>query len=143
MAYIAQTRGLKTRRRRQRGAAMAEMALVLPVYFMFCWSFFLFSFILFGYCNATYASKIAARYAAFHGSTSYSPCTSAQLKAIASQYLWGAPANGATVTTSWPNGSSIGSWVTVEITITYTTGIPFSSLKSVTIGTAATEMILQ
>jgi hypothetical protein len=86
---------------------------------------------------------MTARYAAYHGSSSPSPCTSAQLSTIASQYLWGAPSGGLTVSSTWPFGSNIGEYVTVNIKMVYTTGIPFSSLKSVTIGTTATEIILE
>ncbi len=119
--------------RRQRGAAMAEMAFVLPVFFLLCWGFMVFAFILFGYCSATYAAKVAVRYASMHGSSSPSPCTSAQLTAIAQQYLWGAPANGVTITPV----------LTSNIKIVYPTGIPFSSLRSVTIGTTAQEVVLE
>ncbi len=125
---------------------MAEMAFVLPVFFLLCWGFIMFAFILFGYCSATYAAKIAVRYAASHGSTSASPSTSAQITAIAQQYLWGAPANGVTITPSFTMGTDVGSvggYTSVSITIVYPTGIPFSSLRSVTIGTMATELVLE
>jgi len=128
--------------RRQRGAAMAEMAFVLPIFFLLCWGFMVFAFILFGYCSATYAAKVAVRYASMHGSSSPSPCTSAQLTAIAQQYLWGAPANGVTITPVLTS-NSIGGVVSVNIKIVYPTGIPFSSLRSVTIGTTAQEVVLE
>jgi Flp pilus assembly protein TadG len=143
MADTASPEARGTHRRTQRGAATVEMALVLPVYLALCWGIIVFSFILFGFCNATYASRVAVRYAAFHGSSSHSPCTTAQVQAIATQYLFGAPKNGFTVTPSWPNGSDIYDWATVTITITYPTGIPYFSLKSVTVGATATEMIME
>ncbi len=121
---------------------MVEMALVLPVFFLFCWGFIMIAFVLFGYCSATYAAKLAVRYASVHGSSSPSPCTSAQLTAIAHQYLWGAPANGLTISPAW-SSTNIGGTVSVNITIVYPTGIPFSSLRSVTIGTTAQEVVLE
>jgi len=124
------------------GAAMAEMALVLPVFFLLCWGFIEFAFILFGYCSATYAAKIAVRYAAVHGSSSPSPCTSPQVTAIAKQFVWGAPANGLTITPVLTS-NDIGGVVSVNIKIVYPTGIPFSSLRSVTIGTTAQEIVLE
>jgi len=123
---------------------MAEMALVLPVFFLFCWGFIMIAFVLFGYCSATYAAKLAVRYASVHGSSSPSPVTSAQLTAIAQQYLWGAPANGLTITPGWiNNNNNIGGTVSVNIKIVYPTGIPFSNLRSVTIGTTAQEVVLE
>jgi Flp pilus assembly protein TadG len=119
------------------------MALVLPVFFLFCWGFMVLSFVLMGYGNATYASKMAARYAVMHGNTSPSPFTTAQLKAIAYQYLWGAPSATSTFVVIQTNGMNIGSAVNVGITVVYPTGIPFSSLSSVTIGASTTEVILE
>jgi hypothetical protein len=101
------------------------------------------SFVLMGYCNATYASKMAARYAVLHGNTSPSPFTTAQLQAVAFQYLWGAPAATSTVVVIQTNGMNIGSAVNVGVTVIYATGIPFSSLSSVTIGASTTEIILE
>ncbi len=117
--------------------------MVLPVFFLLCWGFLVISFVLMGYCNATYASKMAARYAVLHGNTSPSPFTTAQLRAIAFQYLWGAPAATSTFVVIQTNGMNIGSAVNVSITVVYPTGIPFSSLSSVTIGTSTTEIILE
>jgi Flp pilus assembly protein TadG len=131
------------KRQATRGAAMVEMAFVLPVYLLLCWGFLNFSWILFGYGNATYASKFTARYAAYHGATSASPCSNLSLQTIAKQYLWGTPQNGVTITAAWPSGNSPGNWVSLNIKVVYPTGIPFSSLQSVTIGTTATEIILE
>jgi Flp pilus assembly protein TadG len=122
---------------------MIEMALALPIYFLLVYGVIQLSYVLFGYCNATYACRMAARYAAIHGTGSTSACTSAQLKTIALRYLWGAPASGTTVTSTWAPDNNPGSTVTVAITLVYPTAIPFSSLAQVTIGTAAQAIILQ
>jgi hypothetical protein len=59
------------------------------------------------------------------------------------RYLWGAPATGTTVTSSWTPDNNPGSTVTVSITIIYPTAIPFSSLSQVTVGTSDQAIILQ
>jgi Flp pilus assembly protein TadG len=127
----------------QRGAAMVEMALALPIYFLLVYGVIQLSFVLFGFCNATYACRMAARYAAVHGAGSTSACTSAQLKTIVMRYLWGAPSTGTTVNSTWTPDNNPGSTVTVSITIIYPTAIPFSSLSQVTVGTSDQAIILQ
>jgi Flp pilus assembly protein TadG len=133
------------RRARQRGSAMIEMALVLPVYFMLVFGMVQLCFILFGYCNATYASRQAARYAAVHGTGATYTCTSTDIQNVALQYLWGAPKNGVTISTSWPDTTTNNpnNYVTVTISLVYPTGIPFSKISSIVVGTSATAWILQ
>jgi len=131
------------RRANARGIAMLEIALVLPIYFLLVYGVFQISLVLFGYCNATNACRMAGRYAAVHGSGSTSACTSADLKTIALRYLWGAPAKGTTVTSTWSPDNNPGSVVTVKITLVFPTAIPFSSLSSITVGTADQAVILQ
>ena len=143
LTAISPARTRDARRKNQRGASTVEAAFVLPTYLLLCFGFVTFAWIMFGYCNATYAARITARYAAVHGSSSPSPCTNSSLSTLANSYLWGAPANGVTVASSWPNGKNIYDWVTVNITLVYPTGIPFASLSSITVGTSATEMITE
>jgi Flp pilus assembly protein TadG len=131
------------RRDGQRGTAMMEMALILPIYFLLVYGVILICYVLFGYCNATYASRIAARYGAVHGTGSTYQCTSTDLQNLAKQFLWGAPANGTTITPSWSPDNNPGSSVTVTIKLVYPTAIPFSSIRQVTVGTSAQEVILQ
>ncbi len=131
------------RRMKQRGTAMVEMALILPVYFLLVYGTIQFCWVMFGYCNATYACRQAARYAAVHGTGAPYTCTSTDVKNVASQYLWGAPKNGITINSSWPSGNSPNHYLTVTISLVYPTGIPFSSISSIIVGTSATEWILQ
>jgi len=122
---------------------MIEMALVLPVYFLLVFGTMQLCFVLFGYCNATYACRQAARFAAVHGTGSTYTCTNADLQKIAKQYLWGTPPLGTTITTSWYPDNNPGSSVTVKISVVYPTVIPFSRLSTITVGTAAQALILQ
>lgn len=122
---------------------MVEMALVLPVYFILVFGMVQLCFILFGYCNATYACRQAARYAAVHGSGAVYTCTTTDVANVAKQYLWGAPKNGVTVSTTWPSGNNPNSYVNVMITLVYPSAIPFSKMSTITVGTASTAWILQ
>jgi Flp pilus assembly protein TadG len=131
------------RRAQQRGTAMMEMALVLPIYFLLVYGVIEMCFILFGFCNATYASRIAARYAAENGTGSTYQCTSTDVQNVAKVYLWGAPKNGTTISTTWSPDNNPGSKVTVKISLVYPTAIPFSAMSQVNVGVTAQAVILQ
>jgi Flp pilus assembly protein TadG len=122
---------------------MIEMALILPAYFMLVFGMVQMCFVLFGYCNATYASRQATRYAAVHGAGSVYPCTSTDLQNIAKQYLWGAPSGHVTITSVWSPDNNPGSTITVKISMVYPTVIPFAKLNQITVGTAAQAIVLQ
>jgi len=122
---------------------MLEMALVLPVYFLMVYAVIELCFVMFGYCNATYACRQAARYAATHGTGSTYQCTSTDVANVATQYLWGAPKNGVTINTTWSNGGNPNSSVTVKISLVYPTAMPFSTMSQISVGTTATAWMLQ
>ncbi len=119
------------------------MALILPVYFLLVFGMVQICFVMFGYCNATYACRQASRFAAVHGTGSTYVATSTDLQNIAKQYLWGSPANHVTVTSTWSPDNNPGSTVTVKISMTYPTVMPFANLNQITVGTAAAAQILQ
>jgi Flp pilus assembly protein TadG len=129
------------RRRKQRGAAMIEMALVLPVYFLLVYGVLEMCFIMFGYCNATYACRQAARYAAVHGTGSTYQCTLADVQNVAKTYLWGTPTPTITWSPGTPHNPEI--YITVNISMVYSTAIPFSKLSQISVGTSAKVWVLQ
>jgi Flp pilus assembly protein TadG len=136
--------GTKVRTRKaQRGAAMLEMALVLPIYFLLVYGVIQLCFVMFGYCNATYACRLAVRYAQIHGTGSTYQCTATDVSNLATPYLWGAPKNGVTISTTWSPDNNPGSTVTVKISLVYPTVIPFSKMSQINIGTSASATILQ
>ncbi len=128
---------------RQKGSAMIEYALVLSVFFMLIWGFIQFSLILFGFNNATYASRIAIRYAVVHGSTATYTCTSTDISNIITPLLWGAPSGGTTIVTTWNPNNTPGSTVSIKVAIQYMPAIPFFPRKAFTVGTTAYGTILQ
>ncbi len=131
-------RGLKDRC----GQALIEMALVLPPFFLLLFGLFNFSFMLFGYCNASFACRLGARYASLHSSTSLAPCSSSFITNLVTPYLWAATQDQVTVATNWSPGNTVGSTVSVSVTIVYPTGIPFFSLTQVTVGSTAQRTIM-
>jgi len=130
------------RRARQRGSAMIEFALVVPIFILLMFACVQFSFIFFGYCNAAFAAQAGVRYAIVHGANSSSPCTATSIANLVTPLLWGAPKNSVTVTTTWSPDTSAGSTVTVQVSISYKTMIPFSTLSTVPVGGSAQGTIL-
>lgn len=124
---------------------MVEYALVLGLFIMVVFGIVQFSLILFGYNNATYASRIAMRYAVVHGSTSSTPCTSPTISGIVTPLLWGAPSGGYTVTTTWTPNNTPGSTVSINVTIQYFPTLPFfgAGKQKFTVGTTAWGTIIQ
>jgi Flp pilus assembly protein TadG len=129
--------------RKQKGSAMIEYALVLSIFFMTVYGFVQFCLILFGFNNATYASRIAVRYAVVHGSTATYTCTASDIQNIITPLLWGAPSGGSTIVTTWSPNNTPGSTVSIKVAIQYTPKLPFFPSKIFTVGTTAYGTILQ
>jgi Flp pilus assembly protein TadG len=120
---------------------MIEMALVLPAFFLLLFGVFTFSLVFFGYSNATFACQLGARFASVHSSTSIAPCSSSSITSLVTPYLWAASEDQVTVATNWSPSNTIGSTVTVSVTIVYPTRIPYSSLTQVKIGSTAQRTV--
>jgi Flp pilus assembly protein TadG len=130
------------RRRLERGSAVVEFALVLPLFFLLMFSCVQFSLFFFTYCNAIHASQVAVRYAIVHGAVAFGPCSDASLTNLVTPLVWGAPANSVAVTTTWYPDAVTGSTVTVKVTVPFKTFIPFSSLTSLPINVSAQGTVL-
>jgi Flp pilus assembly protein TadG len=118
-----------------------ELALILPVFLMLIFGCLQLFYILFGYCNAMYASQVGVRYAIVHGVRSGSSPTASALSTKVTNSLWAAPGNSSTVTCTWSPDTTIGSSVTVKVTIIYPTMIPFSNLSTITVGASSSGTI--
>jgi Flp pilus assembly protein TadG len=127
--------------RDKRGSTLVEVAVILPTLFLFLWGLFDFSIVLFGYSNATYASRAAARYASLHSSTSLAPSNAVAVQNVATQYLWAAPAGGVTVTTTWSPANTIGGTVNVFVKVAYPVGVPLLTLHQITVASTAQRTI--
>jgi Flp pilus assembly protein TadG len=116
------------------GSELIEVAIALPLYFMFIFGLTSFAIVLFAYCNATFAAKAAVRYAVVHSNATMAPCQATDIDNIVAPFLWGAPAGGVTITPTWTTTNTVGQIVSVTVTLTYSTGLPYVGLK----GLAAT-----
>ena len=121
---------------------LIETALVLPLYFLLVFGLMSFAIILFAYGNASYASRLGARFASTHSSTSLLPCTASSIQNLVAPYLWGAPAGTPAATVLWSPSNTIGSTVTITVKMTYTTGMPYTSFKGVVVTAAAQQVIV-
>jgi Flp pilus assembly protein TadG len=125
----------------ERGGAALEMALVLPVFFIFLFGLMSFAIVLFGYGNATFASRAGARFASLHSSTSLSPCTAASVQSFVTPFLWAAPTSGTTITTVWNPTNTVGSTVKVSVSIVYPIGVSVLSGGNVTVASSAQRVV--
>jgi Flp pilus assembly protein TadG len=131
------------RRVAQNGSAMVEYALVISLFFMLVYGFVQFCLILFVYNNATYASRVAIRYAVVHGSTATYTCTASDISNIITPLLWGTPSGGATIVTTWSPNNTPGSTVSIKVGVQYIPKLPFFPTKTFVVGTTAYGTILQ
>ncbi len=134
----------RERRAGESGSALAEFVLVAPLFYMIVFGLIYFGLIFVGYCCANYASQVGVRYAIVHGTNSSSPvlADSSAMKALMMPLLWAAPTGGTVITPTWNPDDSVGSSVTVNVSVTYKIGIPFSSLNTVNVGATATGTVL-
>jgi Flp pilus assembly protein TadG len=125
----------------QSGQAALEMAVALPVFLLLVFGVAQCSFLLMTYCNATYACRNAARYAALHSSTSLLPASSTQIRSMVQSGLILSASITPTITVNYVNSNlgagtnDIGNMVLVQVTWSQGLIIPFSSARTLTVGT--------
>ncbi len=146
---------------RRRGQALAEFALVMPLFFLLVFSIIEFGRFIYTYEIVNNAVREGARYAIVHGSASEcpsgpmpdtadgqpvtNPCdpTGAKIQAIVQQYAIGVPASSLTVNPPvWePDNNARGSTVTVSAVDSFSTLVPFVPLPTITIPGESTLVI--
>lgn len=140
-------RGLRQATRRfqqdEHGGTLIEIALVLPIALLFTFGVILLCLFLSSYSSATYASRTAIRYAQFHGAASLKPCAATDLATIVSAYLTTIPASAVTVTSTWSPDNTVGSRITIKVSLAYVTGLSIAGLGILQIATTATGTIVQ
>lgn len=128
---------------REEGSALIELALVLPVFLLVIFGILQCSLILFAYCNITYASHAAVRYASLHSSSSITPATSISVGTMIAPFVWYAPANDVLVMVTWLPSSSIGSTVAVQVQMNLPFAIPLSGVQGFAIHSTARRLIVR
>jgi Flp pilus assembly protein TadG len=125
------------------GNLIIEAAVCLPILFLISLGVIQLLLFLASYIGATYGARAAVRYAAVHGAASITPCTAANLTAIVSTYAIGIPSSSIQVTPTWSPSNAVGSTVSVQVSLSWATGIPVDTLGTVTAATTAQGIILQ
>jgi len=127
----------------EEGSALLELALVMPVFLLLILGTLQCTLSLFAYCNITYASHAAARYASLHSSGSIAPATSVSVGKMIAPYVWCAPAKDVFVMAIWSPSNSIGSTVTVQVQMKLPFAIPFTGDQGFAIQSLARRLIVR
>jgi hypothetical protein len=130
---------LERSRRRSRGQALPEFALVAPVFFLVLLAIIEGGRFIFYYQTLNNATREGARYAIVHGENSFDcsgpPCDAGQdvvdrVRATA----FGIPGASIAVTPVWPDGANErGMTVTVRAIYTYTTFVPLLPIPPIVV----------
>ncbi len=128
--------------RDEQASNLIEVALALPLYLAMIFGMMTFAIVLFAYCNAIYASRVAVRYAVLHSSTATTPCTATLITSLVQPYLWGAPAGGVTITPSWVPANTVGSTFSIKITLGFNGVMPYTHLSGLQATTTSAAIIL-
>ncbi len=127
----------------EKGSALLELALVMPVFLLVIFGILQCTLMLFAYCNISYASRTAVRYASLHSSSSIAPATRTSVRTLINPFVWCAPANDVSVMITWSPSNSIGSTVQVQVQMNLPLAIPFSDLDGFPIHSVAKRLIVR
>ena len=141
-------------RHRQRGQALAEFALVAPIFFLVLFGIIEAGRFMFFYETLNNATREGARYAIVNGANSLSCSTGPPAPDSTScdpdgsdvvdrtrAAAFGIPPTAITVTPTWTPDNGRGSKVHVRATFTYSTVIPLVPLPPVTVEAESTLVV--
>jgi Flp pilus assembly protein TadG len=125
---------------RSRGQALAEFALVAPIFFVILFGIIESGRFIFHYEMLSSATRDGARYAIVHGGTSSNPATADEIEdVVLDSALAIADDGNLVVTTVWPVSNARGETVTVGVAYTYDPIVPL--LPPITITAESTLVI--
>jgi Flp pilus assembly protein TadG len=136
--------------RRGRGQALAEFALVAPVFFMLLFGIIEAGRFIFYYEILNNATREGARYAIVNGENSFNPTGPPQqpggedVIARVRAAAFGVPGSLVAVTATWagsPANNERGTTVTVSATYTYSSMVPIVPLPPITV-TAESSLVV-
>ena len=112
------------------GDTIIEMAIALPTMLTLLFGICAFALMLTGWCSATYAIRVGARYAGLHSSTSAAPATSTAVTNLVNSQLFMPGAVGTSVTVNYyqytaSNGNYVGNVVGVAIAWNQSIKVPY------------------
>lgn len=137
--------------RDQRGDGLIETAVVLPVFLLLFLAIAQYAIVLLTYCNATYACRLASRYASMHSASSLAPDTVSQIQGLVTARLFLNPAITPTVSVtyytqafspvSYNIGNNIGYVVQVSVTWSETIKLLPSNMNTFSVSTQNLKVI--
>jgi Flp pilus assembly protein TadG len=112
----------------QHGDGLVETAVTLPCFLIIFFGITQYAIVLLTYCNATYACRLAARYASIHSTTSLAPDTVSQIQGLVTSRLFLNPGITPTVSVNYytqalsPVSSTVGNnpGYVVQVSVTWT-----------------------
>jgi Flp pilus assembly protein TadG len=131
----------------QHGDGTIETAVVLPLFVLIVFGTAQYAIVLLTFCNATYACRLASRYASMHSASSLAPDTVSQIQGLVTSRLFVNPLITPTVsvnyyTQSLSAGSNIvGNVVEVSVTWSQTLNLAFMNSESFSISTQNYKVI--
>ena len=131
----------------QNGSGLIETAVVLPIYLAIVFGMSQFATVMLSYCNATYACRLASRYASIHSSSSLAPDTVAQIQGLVTSSLFISSAITPTVSVSYstltlsPGTNVVGDMAQVAVTWNETLKLPFMKSSGFSISAKDSKVI--
>lgn len=104
-------------RRRQRGSAMIEAALIFPVLITMVFGLVQFGQYLLAYNFVAYAAREATRYASVHGKDSAKPATAESIEQYVRNLAMGVDPARVRVTSAWTPDHAAGATLRVEVAV--------------------------
>ncbi len=128
------------------GTYALEMALMMPLYLMLIFGFTSVALLLFVYCEASYASRAAVRFASVRSATNgvYTPCSAADISNLVTALMPGLSGG----TLSFPSygctgSNAAGSLITVTVQVRYPVGLPYIAASGITLSSTARGYIVR
>jgi len=128
-------------KRSQRGGAVFEFAMLLPLISILFLGIIDFSRAMLAYNALTHASEAAARFASVRSKTSLSPATTGSIRDRVVQAGTGLEGDKIIVTATWTPGNIRGGVVNIEIDYPYEVLTPFVPWRFITLTGSASARI--
>ncbi len=124
------------------GSTLIEFAFALPVFLLVLFGAFSSFLALFFFCNASYASRVGARYASLHSASAPIVANDASVQNVVTPLLWTGSLTTPIVEAAWQPSNAIGSTVTVTVTMDLPFSIPFTSVRQIPVSSTSQRVIV-